>query len=230
MKKTIFILVALPLISYTSSFDFCEKSFLNSSTNNKYENHKEFINNYVLLVLDNKRYNQNNFNLKSNECKRANKIKQMITEYINDESKRVYEDVFISILEENNKIFNECYFPRSHEVGFFWGFVEDNVVIDAKDNRKAMKLLIDLCFLYRNNAEFSVELFAFAIINATINNPTLFVKELAGRSQSEIKLCINKLKYLKTYDDIVKIKTEIEEIKEPEYQEVVNKIKAILPD
>lgn len=230
MKKVIFILIALALLSYTSRFDFKDDFSLKSSINNRCENQKELIKNCDLQVFENERYNQNNFNLKKNECENADKVKQMITEYIKDESKRVYEDVFISTLEENNNCYFKCYFPRSHEASLFWSFVEDNVVKNAKENRKAMKLLIDLCYLYRNNAEFSVELFAFAIINATINNPTLFVKELAGRSQSEINLCINKLKYLKSREDKVKIKKEIDKIKAPEYQEVVNKIKAIFPD
>lgn len=241
MKTIIFIITTFSLVTYLWVFDFKEITLLNSLIKEKHVrqfrgplHQKDIIENYNFQVFceksENKQYNKSNFNKKKDECKNAKKVNQMIVEYINDESKRVYENVFITTLEENNKNYIKCYFPRSHEVGLFWSFVEDNVVKNAKDNRKAMKLLIDLCYLYRNNAEFSVELFAFAIINATINNPTLFVKELAGRSQSQISLCINKLKYLKNYDDIVKIKTEIEEIKEPEYQEVVNKIKAILPD
>ncbi|MFP4287599.1 MAG: hypothetical protein ACLFRI_07930 [Candidatus Izemoplasmataceae bacterium] len=234
MRAVVFIVIAFYFAVYVDVFDFKKKTYLDSFIKEKHGSKKEIIDTYCFQVFWVKtKYihcNMCNFNLKMVECKKADKVKEMITEYINDESKRVYENVFITTLEENNNNYIECYFPRSHEVSYFWSFVEDNVVNDAKDKIKAMKLLIDLCYLYRNNAEFSVELFAFAIIKATINNPTLFVKELAGRSQSQINLCINKLKYLKNYDDIVKIKTEIENIKEPEYQEVVNNIKAILDD
>jgi len=234
MKTSYFIIVAFLLTTHSECFDFKKALFVNLLVIDKNESQKEIVEDYSMQILEKKSeykyYIQSNSNVKNHECKKADKVKQMIAEYINNESKRVYEDVFISTLEENNKYYDNCYFPRSHEASFFWSFIEDNVVRNAKDNKKAMKLLIDLCYLYRNNAEFSVELFAFAIINATINNPTLFVKELAGRSQSEINLCINKLKYLKNCDDIVKIRKEIAEIKESEYQEVVNKIKVILPD
>jgi len=234
MKVTVLIIIAFTVTIYLWCFDFKEILFLNYLIKDKHENQKEIIENYSMQVLEKKseykHYIQSNSNIKNQECKKADNVKQMIVEYINDESKRIYEDMFISALKENNKKYNKCYFPRNNEVSFFWSFVEDILVENAKHDTRAMRLLIDLYFTYEDNAELSAELFSFALRNAAVNNLKLFVKELSNRSKQEANICVSELTYIKDIEKIEKIRIEIEYLKEPEYQEMVNIIKAILPD
>lgn len=234
MKKISFIFVVfLVTTTHLKCSGFSKMLSVNLFLSYKNVNQNKIIKNHNIFKIFWKKSEKENSsrpysNAENLDCKNADKLKLKITEYVAGESMRVYEDIFVSTLEENNKNFDKCYFPRSNEAILFWSFVEDSLVKNSKESPKAMKLLIDLCYLYRNNAEFSTELFGFSIIKAAINNPALFVKELAERSKSEIVLCINKLKYIDNLEDKVKIKKELNKIKGPEYQLVIKKIKEIL--
>lgn len=157
----------------------------------------------------------------------VDRLKTTIVEFINGENKNVYGDDFLLTLKKNKTAAGACYFPGANDIAMFWSFIENTLVKESENDKRALSLLIDLNIAYKNNAELSGELFTQAINKVALQCLECFISELSLRSDQEIDYTILRLDYLN--DDEAKIiLDQLNAVRKPEYQYIVERIKNIL--
>lgn len=166
----------------------------------------------------------------NDNCLVANKIRANILEYINNETESIYDKSFISLFPKINAYAWECSFPRNNEETRMYFYLGEVVLLNkAEFDERAMKLVIDLYLVNRNNVELS-EYYGFRIIpKIALKNISSFIKVLSNRTEKEAIKCINKLKYIDSSSNIEKIKNEIDKIDNEEYLVLIDRIKEMLP-
>ena len=165
------------------------------------------------------------------DCETMKKqLRGIIKDFISNGDESIYEESFISIFSKIKENTIRCSFPFEEEDIKLYYFLGSSILSgkSAHDIR-AMKLLIDLYFLNKNNAEAS-EYYGFELIpRAAVGNIANFVKALSSMSETNTDSCIDNLDVIKEKEDIDKIKNALKEMKDQEYQEIIEKIMNKLP-
>lgn len=154
------------------------------------------------------------------------RLKGSIENYIENGDESIYSSEFITSFSIINEYHDSCYFPGNNQEVKLYFFLGEKVLLEKlKSDERAMRLLIDLYLLNKNNVELSQYYGSVIIPQAIIRNTKAFVKVLANKEDKEINKCIGKLKYIDSKADIDKINKKLKKLKEPEYIAIANKMR-----
>lgn len=178
-----------------------------------------------------------NVSVKTNQIKALNDtclevkmIRKTIVDFIENRNEEIYKDDFVTSISKINKIHGKCFFPNNSDDIKLYFILGDSVLLNkVEHDMRAMKLLIELYLVNRNNAELS-EYYGFRILpKAATKNIKAFVQVISKFPEKDANKCIGKLKYIKEEEKINKIKSDINKITEQDYNPIINKIKEKLP-
>lgn len=163
-------------------------------------------------------------------CAEATKIHETIVGFIEEGNDKIYDDDFIACFSAINAKHGDCYYPGNNNEVRLYFFLADSVLLNkVKNDEKAMKLLIELYLVNFNNVELS-EYYGFIVLpKAASININSFIKVLSFKTEKEADRCISRLEYIDDISEIERIKSNIANINNPEFIEIVRKIRNRLP-
>ncbi len=158
-------------------------------------------------------------------CITSVKIKNTIEDFINNGDNTIYKNKFIKLFAKSNKYHNNCYFFANIKNENLYFYLGDSVLLKkVKTDDRAMRLLIDLYLVNKNNAELSEYYGTKIIPKAASENIGAFVKVLSKKTERETNTCINKLKNIDNDADKENIRKELTKFHKQKYLLIVNKI------
>lgn len=162
-------------------------------------------------------------------CATAMELKNVIMNFINYRDEAIYEEKFLVTFSENNEKHNDSYFLDNKEDIRIYCFLGDSSLVqDLNTDERAMKLLVDLYLLNKNNAELSEYYGSKVIPKAALRNTEFFVKVIAGKTEEEANQCIRNLKNVQQNADKEKIRNAMAKIDKAEYEPVVKLMEGAL--
>ena len=136
---------------------------------------------------------------------------------------------FINLFRTNDNYKEGCYFPENDsEFNLLYQF-SYSLVKMSSDNEFAIYLLMILRAYNRTNAEYS-EYFMDLIPQIALDNLFLFVKALNILSDKNRMNTIGELGNISDKESITKLKTMLEEIKDPNLQVTIDEVRKFLFD